>query len=84
MEAGEHGLTRETCCVARGLELVAVDGLMWVSRCVFGGARFFVCVRVLLYVYILAKRQKAVYRLVTEPQGGPQKYTLTFAYDSPR
>ena len=30
------------------------------------------------------KRQKAVYRLVTAPQGGTQKYTLTFAYDSPR
>ena len=30
------------------------------------------------------KRQKAVYRLVTAPQGGTQKYTLAFAYDSPR
>ena len=30
------------------------------------------------------KRQKAVYGLVTAPQGGTQKYTLTFAYDSPR
>ena len=29
------------------------------------------------------KRQKAVYRLVTAPQGGTQKYTLAFAYDSP-
>ena len=31
-----------------------------------------------------SKRQKAVYRLVTAPQGGTQKYTLAFAYDSPR
>ena len=30
------------------------------------------------------KRQKSVYRLVTAPQGGTQKYTLAFAYDSPR
>ena len=30
------------------------------------------------------ERQKAVYRLVTVPQGGTQKYTLAFAYDSPR
>ena len=33
---------------------------------------------------ILGKRHKAVYRLVTAPQGGTQKYTLAFAYDSPR
>ena len=32
----------------------------------------------------ISRRQKAVYRLVTAPQGGTQKYTLTFAYDSPR
>ena len=30
----------------------------------------------------MVKRQKAVYRLVTAPQGGKQKYTLPFAYDS--
>ena len=30
------------------------------------------------------KRQKAIYCLVTAPQGGIQKYTLAFAYDSPR
>ena len=30
------------------------------------------------------KRQKSVYRLVTAPQGGTQKNTLAFAYDSPR
>ena len=33
---------------------------------------------------IKGKRQKAIYRLVTAPQGGTQKYTLAFAYDSPR
>ena len=41
MEAGEYGLTRGTCFVARRLEVVAVAGLMRVSRYVFGGARFF-------------------------------------------
>ena len=29
------------------------------------------------------KCQKAIYRLVTAPQGGTQKYTMAFAYDSP-
>ena len=42
MEAGEYGLTRGTCFVARCLEVVAVAGLMWVSWCVFGGVDFFV------------------------------------------
>ena len=41
MEAGEYGLTRGTCFVARHLELVAVAGLLWLS-CVLGGAAFFV------------------------------------------
>ena len=41
MEAGEYGLTRETCFVARGLEVVAVAGLLWISWCVLGGADFF-------------------------------------------
>ena len=41
MEAGEYGLTRGTCFVARCLEVVAVAGLMWVSWCVFDGADFF-------------------------------------------
>ena len=40
MEAGEYGLTRGTCCVARSLELVAVAGLLWISWCVLGGAGF--------------------------------------------
>ena len=34
--------------------------------------------------YIMGKRQKAVRHLATAPQGGTQKYTLAFAYDSPR
>ena len=33
---------------------------------------------------IKEKRHTSVYRLVTAPQGGTQKYTLAFAYDSPR
>ena len=41
MEAGEHGLTRGARFVAVCSEVVAVAGLMWVSWCVFGGARFF-------------------------------------------
>ena len=42
MDAGEYGLTRETCFVARLLEVVAVAGLLWISWCVIGGAFFFV------------------------------------------
>ena len=41
MEAGEHGLTRGTCFVARRLEVVAVAGLLWISWRVFGAAGFF-------------------------------------------
>ena len=42
MEVGEYGLTRGTCFVARRLEVVAVavTGLLWISCCVLGGARF--------------------------------------------
>ena len=42
MEAGEYGLTRGTCFVARRLEVVAVAGLLWISWCVLGGANFLV------------------------------------------
>ena len=42
MEAGEYGLTRGTCFVARRLEVIAVAGLLWISWCVSGGADFFV------------------------------------------
>ena len=30
MEAGEYGLTRGTCFVARRFEVVAVAGLLWI------------------------------------------------------
>ena len=42
MEAGEYGLTRGTCFVARRLEVVAVAGLLSISSCVLGAADFFV------------------------------------------
>ena len=40
MEAGEYGLTRGTCFVARRLEVVAVAGPMWISWCVLSAAGF--------------------------------------------
>ena len=40
MEAGEYGLTRGTCYFARRLEVVAVAGLLRLSRCVLGGVAF--------------------------------------------
>ena len=40
MEAGEYGLTRGMCFVARRLEVVAVAGRMWISWCVLVGADF--------------------------------------------
>ena len=40
MEAGKHGLPRETCFVARRPEVIAVAGLLWISRCVLGAAGF--------------------------------------------
>ena len=40
-EAGEYGLTRGTWFFARRLEVVAVAGLLWLSRCLFGEAGFF-------------------------------------------
>ena len=41
MEAGEYGLTRGTCFVARHLEVVADAGLLWISWCVLGGGTDF-------------------------------------------
>ena len=38
MQAGEYGLTRGTCLVARRLEVIAVAGLQWFSWCVLGAA----------------------------------------------
>ena len=49
MEAGEYGLTRGTCFVARRVEVVAVTGLLWISWCVLGGAIFFVFFSVLFF-----------------------------------
>ena len=40
MEAGEYGLTRGTCFVARRLGVEAVAGLLWILWCVLGGAGF--------------------------------------------
>ena len=42
MGAGEFGVMRGTCFVARRLEVVAVVGLLWISWCVLGAADFFV------------------------------------------
>ena len=50
MEAGEYGLTRGTCCVARSLELVAVAGQLWISWCVSGGADFFRFLRSFFFI----------------------------------
>ena len=41
MEAGEYGLTHETCFFARRLEVVAFAGLLRLSWCVLGGVDFF-------------------------------------------
>ena len=40
IEAGEYGLARGTCFVARRLEVVAVAGPLWISWCVLGAAGF--------------------------------------------
>ena len=42
-EAGEYGLTRGTCFVARRLEVVAVAGLLCIWWCVLGAAEFISC-----------------------------------------
>ena len=45
MEAGSYELTGETYFAACSLEVVAVAGLLWISWCVLGAARFFrVCI----------------------------------------
>ena len=49
MEAGEYGLTRGTCFVARRLVVVAVAGLLWISRCVSGAAGLFVFFRMFFF-----------------------------------
>ena len=40
MDAGEYGLARGACFVARYLEVVAVAGLLWISWQVLGAAVF--------------------------------------------
>ena len=40
MEAGEYGLTRGTCFVARRLKVFAVAGMLWISWCALGAAEF--------------------------------------------
>ena len=46
MKAGEHVQARGAPFVAVWFEVVAVAGLMWVSRCVVGGAGFFLVFQV--------------------------------------
>ena len=58
MEAGGYGLTRGSCFIARRLEVVAVAGLLWISRCVSGGADFFVCVCVFFFDFIFVERTR--------------------------
>ena len=43
MEAGECGLPRRTCFVARRLEVVAVPGMLWIAWSCFGVGRIFSC-----------------------------------------
>ena len=45
MESGEYGLARGTFLLACRLELDAVAGLLWISRCVLGGPDFLYCFR---------------------------------------
>ena len=49
MEASECGLTRGTCFVARRLEMIAVDGLLWNSWYVSGAAAFRFCFHFLFF-----------------------------------
>ena len=52
MEAGEYGLTRGTCFVARRLEVVAVAGLMLTSWGGLNAAAF----RFFFFVFFLFER----------------------------
>ena len=58
MEAGEYGLTRGTCFVARHVEVVAIAGLLWISWCVLGGADFFVFFELFLLFYFFVERTR--------------------------
>ena len=55
-QTGEYGLTRRTYFVARRLELVAVAGLLWISRCVLGAARF----RIFFPIFFFKDRTRPV------------------------
>ena len=46
-EAGEYGLSRGTCFIARRLEVGAVAGLLWISWCILGATGF----RVFFFVF---------------------------------
>ena len=63
MEEGEYGLTRRTCFAARRLELVAVAGLLSISWCVLGTARF----RVFLFGFVLLRTYTACCKYVMRP-----------------
>ena len=52
-EAGEYGLTRGACFVARRHEVVSVAGLPWISWRVFGAAEYFFCVFVFSIFFFL-------------------------------
>ena len=55
MEADEYGLTRGTCFVACRIEVVAVAGLLWISRCVLGAAGF----RIFFFVFFRQRSHTA-------------------------
>ena len=52
-EAGEYGLTRATCFVARRHEVVTVVGLLWIWWCAFGGVFWYGGISGLSPVYFL-------------------------------
>ena len=51
MEAGEYRLTRGAFFVARGLEVVALVGLLWISWCFLVAAGFSVSVSFFFFVH---------------------------------
>ena len=53
MEAGEYGLTRGTCFVARRLELVMVAGLLWLLGG-FSAGRDFSCFFFSILIFLRA------------------------------
>ena len=73
MEAGEYGLTRGTCFVARRLEVVAVAGLLCIWWCVLGAAEFISC-------FFFAKRRRLSVSNGRLCPGACEKFPGTFAY----